>query len=87
VPSAEEATEYQPSFGASVAIQVAPEFVEVKIKPALTPNSSGPSRLVVATHLLPSAEVATQRQELFGGPRIAFSNAVEALGNLVHAIH
>ena len=57
-PSADEAIEYQPNLGACVGrIQVAPAFVEVKIK--LADRSA-------ATNFVPSAEEATDCQPVTG---------------------
>jgi hypothetical protein len=59
VPSAEEATHPQPTFGAVVWVQVKPESAEAKTAPSS-------HALAAATSLVPSADEATHDQALFG---------------------
>ena len=56
MPSADEATDFQPRFGALVLVQAAPEFVEVQIEPPW----------IAATNFVPSAEEATAFQLAMG---------------------
>jgi hypothetical protein len=58
VPSADEATDHQYSWGTLFEIQVVPELVEVKIAASPLPPKNG----VATTILVPSADEATDAQ-------------------------
>jgi hypothetical protein len=83
VPSADEATDHQSSWGTLFEIQVVPELVEVKIAASPLPPKNG----VTTTILLPSADEATDAQSPGGAlvcvhvwaeTKLAVSKAVEA---------